>query len=48
MNYRTLKLRRLRLRRLAADRVYQRRQNYFTVILFVAMVLLAWCAGPNQ
>jgi len=47
MNYKTLKLHRLRLRRLAADRVYQRRQNYFTIILLIAMVLLAWYAGPN-
>ena len=47
MNYRTLKLRRLRLRRLAAYRVYQRRQRYFTVTLFIAMFLLAWLAGPN-
>jgi hypothetical protein len=32
---------------LAADRVYQRRQKYFTIILLIAMVLLAWYAGPN-
>jgi len=39
MNYRTLKLRRLRLRRLAAFRVYQRRQRYFTVTLFITIYL---------
>jgi len=44
MKYKTLKLRRLRLQKLAAHR---RRQRCFTIILFAALFLLAWCAGPN-
>jgi membrane-bound metal-dependent hydrolase YbcI (DUF457 family) len=45
MDYKTLKLRKLRLRGLA---IYQRRHRYFTVGLFIAMfLLLAWLAGPK-
>jgi len=46
MRYKTLKLRRLRHQKLA---IFQRRQRqrYFTIILFAALFLLAWYAGPN-
>jgi hypothetical protein len=37
MDYKTLKLRRLRRRRLA---IYQRRHRYFTIGLFITMFLL--------
>ena len=47
MNYRMLRLRKLRLRRLTAEGIYQRRQKYFTLGLFIAMFLLAWLGGPN-
>ena len=47
MNYKTLKLRRLRLRRRIAYQTFQRRQRYFTITLFIAIFLLAWLAGPN-
>jgi hypothetical protein len=46
MKYKTLKLRRLRLQKLAAHRRRQK-QRCFTIILFAALFLLAWCVGPN-
>jgi hypothetical protein len=44
MKYKTLKLQRSVLLR---AKVYRRKQRYFTIALFVAILWLAWCAGPN-